>query len=161
MARAKPPEILRPSLFDRLAGTPTAKRADGTTGLREIQGAVTRDLEWLLNTRCWWPGDLDELELGSRSLLAYGLPDLTGYSWTSEEDSRTVARKIEEAIRMFEPRLLPRSIKVALLGRESASDFRIRMRIDATLHVEPYTERVAFDTEVDLDTGQMSVRSSL
>jgi len=37
----------------------------------------------------------------------------------------------------------------------------VRMRIDATLHVEPYTERVAFDTEVDLDTGQMSVRSSL
>lgn len=161
MARAKPPEILRPSIFDRLAGTAAAKRPDGTTGLREIQGAVTRDLEWLLNSRCWWPGELDELEQSSRSMLAYGLPDLSGYSWASEDDSRTVARKIEEAIKLFEPRLVPRSIKVALLGRESAADFRVRMRIDATLHVEPYTERVAFDTEVDLDTGQMSIRSTL
>lgn len=161
MARAKTPEILRASLFDRLAGTGGTKRADGAVGLRELQAAVTRDLEWLLNSRCWWPGGLEELEESSRSLLNYGIPDLSSFSWASEEDSRTVARRIEDVLKLFEPRLVPRSIKVALLGRESAADFRVRLRIDATLHVEPYTERVAFDTEVDLDTGLMSVRASV
>jgi type VI secretion system protein ImpF len=160
MARPKSPEILRASLLDRLAGSGGARRGDGAVGLREIQAAVTRDLEWLLNSRCWWPGDLEAFEQSARSQLAYGMPDLSAYSWTSEEDARSVARRIEEAIKLFEPRLVPRSIKVALLGRESVDDFRVRLRIDATLHVEPYTERVAFDTEVDIDTGQMSVRSS-
>lgn len=160
MAKAKPIQILRASLFDRLAGTAAARRPDGSIGLREIQGAVTRDLEWLLNSRCWWPGEIEAHEHAGRSLLAYGLPDLSGYSWTSEEDSRAVAKRIEEAIKLFEPRLVPRSIKVGVLGRESVADFRVRLRIDATLHVEPYTERVAFDTEVDLDTGLMNVRSS-
>jgi type VI secretion system protein ImpF len=161
MARPKTPEILRASIFDRLAGTGGPKRSDGAVGLRELQAAVTRDLEWLLNSRCWWPGDIAGLEESSRSHLAYGIPDLTRYSWASEEDSRTVARQIEDVIKVFEPRLVPRSIKVALLGRESPADFRVRLRIDATLHAEPYTERVAFDTEVDLDTGLMSVRSTV
>jgi type VI secretion system protein ImpF len=128
-------------------------------GLREIRQEVTRDLEWLLNTRTWWPGGLDGEE-ASRSLLAYGLPDLSTYSSQSASDVDKLCRLVEDAIRTFEPRLLRRSLKVTLLPSEAAGDFSLRLRIEAILYVEPYSEPVSFDTELAVDTGAIRVRDA-
>lgn len=161
MARAKPREILRPSVLDRLSAHRGARGSDGEIGLREIHAAVRHDLECLLNSRVWWPNGLDDFDEASTSVLSYGIPDLTGFSWTSVNDGKTVAKLIEEAIKNFEPRLVPRSVKVSQVERESVDDFRVRLRIDAILQVEPYTERVSFDTDFDVESGAMHLSGGL
>jgi type VI secretion system protein ImpF len=148
-------------VLDRLSSGHRTRNPDGEIGLREVHAAVRRDLERLLNSRVWWPNGLGEFEEASTSLLAYGIPDLTAFSWASSNDNRAVVKVIEEAIKRFEPRLLPRSVKVTKLEREGIDDFRVRVRIDAILQVEPYTERVSFDSEFDPDTGGIRLAGSL
>ena len=156
----RPREVLRAALFDRLSASYRSRSPDGEVGIREIHDAVMRGLERLLNSRVWWPGDLDDFEEASRSLLKYGLPDLSTYSWSSKADSKTIVALIEQAVKTYEPRLVPRSVKVTALERNDKADFHIRLRIDGILRVEPFTERVSFDTEFALDSGAMRVTSS-
>ena len=106
-------DILRPSIIDRLSGRFGGSR-DGQfqpIGVRELKQAVARDLEWLLNTRVWLPQTPEELEdlvEGRESLLCYGIPDLSVFSWASPADCQRIAALVEQTIRSFEPRLLPR-----------------------------------------------------
>ncbi len=160
-ARRAGNEVLRPSILDRLTDTSkksTTQSFEGI-GVRELKQAVARDLEWLLNTRIWLPWQLDRLEEASSSILAYGMPDLSTFSWTVAEDARAIARKIEEAIRTFEPRLLSRSIKCEVLPSDDVSDFRLRIRIEAILDVEPINEPVLFDTGIDVAGGGLRIES--
>jgi type VI secretion system protein ImpF len=160
MARDAGERVLRSTVLDRLSGSHGAKSAYGSIGLRELKQAVQRDLGWLLNTRVWWPGDFGHLEECKKSLLTYGIPDLATYSWTSAEDRRTICDRIEQAIKMFEPRLVSRTVKVTLVETEAVDDFLVRLRIDAVLHVEPYTEPVSFDTDIEISTGAVDVRGA-
>jgi type VI secretion system protein ImpF len=160
MASARSREILRPSVLDRLLegyGTRSPSDGDGI-GLRELKRAVARDLEWLLNTRCWLPSMPEELPEARESLLTYGIPDLSPYSWISTTDAEQVCRLMEQAIRAFEPRLLPRSVKVLFVPSDSVDDFAMRFHIDAVLHVDPITEPVRFDTNIDYETGVVDVK---
>lgn len=153
---------VRPSVFDRLAGR-VPRNVPGTqltAGLRDLRRAVARDLEHLLNTTAWLPWDLSSSSELSSSMLSYGIPDVSSYSWLSPTDSATLCDALEEAIRQHEPRLEPRSVSVQLRDREDLADFRVRFRIDATLRVEPYVEKVSFDSEVDSDCGEFHVRGS-
>jgi type VI secretion system protein ImpF len=159
VARAKPEEVIRPSVFDRLIGD-VPKKVPGPqlqVGVRELKRAVARDLEWLLNTHHWFPRDLDASEEMRDSILNYGLPDISSYSWRSDHDARAICRRLEQIVKNFEPRLLPRSISVEVLEAGETDDFKLRFRIDAILHVEPIHEPVSFDTNVELDTNTMHV----
>ena len=152
-------QTLAPSIIDRLCapiGGGGRGAVEGQTAA-ELKRSVARDLEWLLNTRVWTPWNLEALEEAGRSILNYGLPELSGYSWASADDARTIKSLIETAIRTFEPRLLPRSIKTEVLPVESVSDFRVRIRIEAILHVDPISEPVVFDTGLDLEGGGLRV----
>ncbi len=161
MSRNQGEKVLRSSVLDRLSGTHGAQNPSGSVGLRELRQAVTRDLEWLLNTRQWWPTELDSLEEAPRSILTYGIPDLSVFSWISHGDRKEICSSIEEAIRTFEPRLIQRTVKVAVVETAAADDFRVRLRIDAVLHVEPYTEPVSFDTDIEVDTGAIEVKGAV
>ena len=150
MADQDPPDILRPSLMDRLIG----EGADHQRGLRpymgfrELREAVGRDLEWLLNSKRF-PLDLDAYPEAKQSNLSYGVPDLSTYSWRSQSDGRSIARVIEETIERFEPRLAPGTVKVEALPAGEVDDFKMRFRIDALLHVDPVSEPVSFDTSIE------------
>ncbi|HKC50509.1 MAG TPA: type VI secretion system baseplate subunit TssE [Myxococcota bacterium] len=150
-------------MFDRLmAPESAAARAQlQEMGPRELAAAVGRDLDWLLNTKRWLPDDLEHLPEASHSILAYGLPDLSTYSWRNPGDATAIARLLEETIRRFEPRLRARSVKVTPLASNDADDFRLRFRIDATLEVEPIRMPVSFDTAVDFDASRIQVREEL
>lgn len=162
MAKAQGEQVLRSSVLDRVSGAYGGQSPMGSIGLRELKQAVTRDLEWLLNTRQWWPTELDALEETSRSIVTYGIPDLSVFSWISHSDRREICSSIEEAVRTFEPRLIGRTVRASLVETEdkAADDFRVRLRIDAVLHVEPYTEPVSFDTSIEVDTGAIEVKGS-
>src|SRR5262245_43518646 len=148
MARsARAETTLRPGVFDRLMAPEGAgARAQlQEMGPQELAAAVARDLDWLLNTKRWLPDELADFPEASQSILTYGLPDLSTYSWRNPQDSTAIARLLEDTIRRFEPRLRERSVKVTALERGATDDFRLRFRIDATLEVEPIRMPVSFD----------------
>jgi type VI secretion system protein ImpF len=156
VAKARTTTVVRASVMDRLSGT---HGGSGAIGLREIKQSVFRDLQWLLNSRRWWPTEFEPLEEIPTSILNYGVPDTSTYSWVAAEDQRKVCSVIENVIKTFEPRLVPRTIRVSLVEREGVDDFSVRMRIEAVLAVDPFTEAVSFDTDIDVDTGGFQMKS--
>jgi type VI secretion system protein ImpF len=161
MAKPGRLQILRPSVFDRLL-EPKAS-AHPEIGLRELKAAVARDLEWLLNTKSVLrkASGVDELPEARHSILTYGIPDFSTASWRSHSDAQRICAELGAAVRTFEPRLLPSTVRVTLLPTQSADDFRMRFRIEATLHVEPISEPVYFDSSVEMDTGAIQVEGRL
>ena len=130
---------------------PPASRAKS---LRLFKQAVRRDLEWLLNTRQLADGVPPGLKEVTSSLAAYGLPDFTTASASSAEDQDFVRRSIEEAIRVFEPRL--RDVNV-IVDAPRESERALRFRIDALLDVDPAPEPITFDTTLQLVNGEYKV----
>jgi type VI secretion system protein ImpF len=169
VASAKRDVFLRPSVLDRLMAVPTPGRTGqhSVIGVQELRDAVCRDLGWLLNTKRWLPHDFEGLPEVKKSLLNYGMPDLSPYSPASPGDLSSLARTIEELIRCYEPRLRPGSVRVAVLTvpqavpKNGEEREKPHFRIDAMLCVDPVNEPVSFDTEVDLERRQVSVRGDL
>jgi type VI secretion system protein ImpF len=153
---------LRPSVLDRLIAPPRPGRGSlESVGTRELYASVARDLDWLLNTKRWLPEPLSAFPESSESLLMYGLPDLSTYSWRNHADAAAICRLLEETIRRFEPRLRARTVQVKPLPPGEIDDFRLRFRIEAVLHVEPIRQHVSFDTEVDLGASGIRVKAQL
>lgn len=147
------------SVLDRLlddapdvAQEPPASRQQN---LRELKEAVKRDLEWLLNTRQMVGGVPAELKEVNHSVAVYGLPDFTNANIKSEVDKTMMRRAIETAISVFEPRL---EDVIVMIAERRPNELTMRFRIDARLKVEPAPEPVTFDTTLQLDSGQYSVR---
>jgi type VI secretion system protein ImpF len=148
-----------PSVLDRLldyepeiSREPIASRAKS---LRELKQAVKRDLEWLLNTRQVaeeLPPDLKQVR---NSLAAYGLPDFSNVSTQNPADQKNMLREIEDAIRIFEPRL---ENVVVTLEPTRNTERAMRFRIDAHLKIEPAPEPVMFDTVLQLGSGHYVVQ---
>ncbi len=148
-------------MIDRLMGPPGERSTAALEGMsvRDLKRSVARDLEWLLNTRIWTPWNLESLEETRQSILNYGVPEFSRFSWTNADDARAIAGMVEEAIRTFEPRLLRRTVKTSLLPSTGISDFSLRIRIDAVLQVDPISEPVTFDTGLDFEGGGLRVES--
>jgi type VI secretion system protein ImpF len=150
MARVEPKRPLLPSVLDRLLDdAPDVQReAPASTHqyLRDLRDSVRRDLENLLNTRkrlLAWPPKSE----GERSVLAYGVPDLTGRNFSSKQRRADFLRSVEEVLRRFEPRF--KRVKVTAIESEEALERTLHFRIDALLHAEPVPEQVAFDSTME------------
>jgi type VI secretion system protein ImpF len=108
MPRIDADQPLLPSVLDRLIDREPKVSAEPQEArsrlLAQIKDAVKRDLEWLLNTKqtAELPAGLARLRA---SLLAFGLPDFTHSSLSSNQDQAKLRRAIELAIQQFEPRL--------------------------------------------------------
>jgi predicted component of type VI protein secretion system len=72
-----------------------------------------------------------------------------------------ICAELEAAVKTFEPRLLPSTVRVTILPTKEVDDFRMRFRIEATLYVEPVAEAVFFDSSVEIDTGAIQVEGGL
>ncbi len=149
-----------PSILDRLLDDNPQVSTEPATSrnqdLRTYERAVARDLEALLNSRQETLEELpsDYVEV-SRSLVTYGLPDLTSLSLLSQEDRNRIRRAVEDAITMFEPRL--QRIRVNLEAPRER-DRGLHFRIDALLRVDPSPEPVTFDAVLQLNTQQYVIR---
>jgi type VI secretion system protein ImpF len=147
------------SVLDRLLDyepdTSREARVSRPKSLRQLKDAVRRDLEWLLNTR-QVTGNLDsELKEINNSVAAFGLPDFTELNAYKPDDQKEMRRQIEEAIRLFEPRL--GGIQVTFQPSYS-TDRLMHFRINAHLKVNPEPEPITFDTVVQVGKGQYVVR---
>jgi type VI secretion system protein ImpF len=139
------------SVLDRLIDDPEIDRlTDRFKSVRYFKDSVRRDLEWLLNTRA--PLQPPAGKESERSLYTYGLPDITSISLLSHRDRQTLTKAIQAAIVKFEPRIVnPRVVLVTANDQRVQS---IRFVIEGVLRMEPNPEPVAFDTVLDLSSGE-------
>lgn len=160
MAKPKTTQPLVPSLLDRLIDDdPSTTREppkSQTQVLSELRTSVQRDVEHLLNTRCrfsTWPPEFEELE---RSILAYGLPDLTAANLAAAEPRAAFLRLVESLLRRFEPRF--ERVRVEPGRGGSGIDRILRFRIDGMLRAYPAPEPIVFDSAIEPTTGRFEVR---
>lgn len=162
MAELIPQDRLQPSLLDRLTdddpGTRVESREKRVLSLRRLRASVLRDLSWLMNT-----GNLEQIEdLGrfpevQKSVVNYGAPDLAG-SHLSGADLARLEHSLQQAILTFEPRLLPNTVKVRAVVDESQWNRNaLCFEIEATLWSQPTPQRLYLRTEIDLESGGVSV----
>ncbi|HLA94749.1 MAG TPA: type VI secretion system baseplate subunit TssE [Pyrinomonadaceae bacterium] len=148
-----------PSVLDRLIDLEPRELKEGSktrsTEMSELRAAVRRDLEWLLNTRCFLEAPENGLEEAKKSVAFYGLPDITGLSAKNSAEQNRLAKALENAIRIFEPRFLDLKVTLEHLG---TADRSLKFRIEAKLDVDPAPEPIAFDTVLELGSGDFSIR---
>jgi type VI secretion system protein ImpF len=120
---------------------------------------VLRDIAWLLNTgNLGSLEDLEGLEEVRRSVVNFGMPDLCGLT-ASGLDPLEVERRLVEAIRTFEPRVLPHTLVVrSVSGGESSGANVVSFEIEGQLWAQPMNEALFIRTEVDLETGEFAVK---
>ncbi len=160
-----PQDRLQPSLLDRLTDDepdkkqePRERRALSTGQFRE---ALKRDLGWLLNTtHLAAVEDLSALPQVQRSVLNYGIPDLTGKA-VSGIDAEEVQRLLEQAIHEFEPRILRNTLRIrVIVSREEMSHNALRFEIEGEMWSDPVPLRMLLESEIDLETGHVRVEEA-
>jgi type VI secretion system protein ImpF len=157
MALSEDQVRITPSVLDRLIDMDPRTTQDvpysRSSSVRELKAAVRRDLEWLLNTRCFNSAQEGDLEESKRSVAFYGIPDFTGMSVNSPVQQKRITSLLEGALKIFEPRFM--DIRVTM-DPPTTFDRQMKFRIAAQLDIEPAPEPVTFDTVLQFG-GDFSV----
>jgi len=162
MADLTTQERLFPSLLDRLTddepGQMVESRERRGFSIHKLRAAVLRDLAWLLNTcSLTVVEDLTPYPFVKSSVLNYGIPDLTGKTISGLE-VLDVQRALRQAILDFEPRILPKTLQVRGIMTEHAStNNSLTFEIEGELWSRPLPERLFLRTELDLETGSVTM----
>lgn len=155
-------ERLQPSLLDRLTDKDPAKtqesRNDRILSIRELRAIVLRDLAWLFScTNLASSVDLEAFPEVERSVLNYGLPDLSGQSVDSLK-AGMLERMLDQAIRNFEPRILPKTLKVRLLPADpDRGGNSLAFEIDGDMWAQPLPQHLYLETKLDLEVSQAEI----
>ncbi len=158
---SRPGEVLRSSVIDRiLADGGGGRSVDLRISVEELRRALRRDIEWLLNSK--QPGLMAMVGKPecAASILNYGVPDITQFHSHSQHDRAELCRLITAALRSFEPRLLPESLRVEFVEARGAAGLDLHFRISGVLHVDPIHEPIAFDTSVEVETGSFALQAA-
>ncbi|GMV25401.1 MAG: hypothetical protein AMXMBFR58_14320 [Phycisphaerae bacterium] len=163
MAELTTSERLQPSLLDRLTDDepqvreePISRRVMSMVMLRR---AVVRDLAWLLNCPCKpLTDEINEFPLAARSVLNYGMPDLTGLTASGVPPEQIVSM-VRDAIQTFEPRIIGQSLDVHVIeSRSETSRNGFALEITGQLCPLPMPEALYVRTEIDLETGRCDIK---
>jgi type VI secretion system protein ImpF len=149
---------LQPSLLARL----TDSDSEGTSWRRgyeldDLIEAVQGDLQDLLNTPRVYPDIPAAFEKTRDSVAGYGLPEVVSRSANTPEAQERIRTLLQDTVSRFEPRL--KDVWAEVISGEGAPRSQLRVRIKARLCMDPAPE-VAFDTILELTTGQCSVNAS-
>jgi type VI secretion system protein ImpF len=159
-------ERLQPSLLDRLTDNEPKKiqesRDERVLSSYQLRRNVLRDLVWLLNcTSLGSTQDLDGYPEVKNSVLNYGLADMAGRT-ESTLDSAAVEYALLEAIRIFEPRILPNTLKLRLLSKiERQNPNSVAFEIEGELWSQPIPQRLYLQTELDIEVGNVHIDDRL
>ena len=158
MARRTEGERIAASVLERLIDEDPKRQAEVPSTpaqtLRDLKVAVRRDLEWLLNTRQPIDPAPSTARETARSVYNYGLADITSRSVLSDRDQNDIAREMESAIALFEPRLKRVKVRLEPLG----ADRTLRFVIEGLLQTDPAPQPVFFDAQMELGNGACEVR---
>ena len=156
-------ERLQPSLLDRLTDHHPEKKKESATqqsmSQKEFKDAVIRDLGWLLNSVCLDVCvDLKPYPEVRRSVLNYGLPDISGHT-SSTINVKTVENSLRQAIRDFEPRIIRNSLRVKVHSDPSdMSNNSLVFEIEGAVFGQPSPFQVVLRSELNLECGEFSVK---
>lgn len=155
-------ERLQPSLLDRLldhAPTRLKESAESRTmSLAQFRASVLRDLAALLNTsNLETIEDLENAPLVRRSTLNYGIPGFAGLLESSGRAS-AIERELAEAIRAYEPRIRPETVRVrALAGGEAGAVAALEFEIEGELWAQPVPQQMVLQTRIEIETRLATV----
>ena len=93
-----------------------------------------------------------------KSMLTYGLPDISGISLQNTGDEQRLLKGLEDAIETFEPRLS--RIRVTSADVDDSNKQSLTFHVEALLMIDPAPERIAFDTVLDITKGAYSVKEN-
>jgi type VI secretion system protein ImpF len=148
----------RASLLDRLIDmAPREKREARPMRIMDrpaIRAAISRDLNWLLNTRT--PLTAEEFDTRDLTVIDYGVPDFGKGTPENVRDQKQRAARTEKAIRAFEPRL--QNVKVSIVP-EMGSERSLTMIIEAEMVADDVREPVSFMTIYDSESGKMEINA--
>jgi type VI secretion system protein ImpF len=123
----------------------------------ELRKLVNLDLVALFNTTNLDSAqDLSSTPEVRKSILNFGFPDLA-WRTIDENDVSSIAREIETALRDFEPRLAPGSIKARRDDRTTPDALRVRFVVRAELRCHPVNVQTEFIAEVEVDSGKVRI----
>jgi len=163
MPRWEPEQTVTQTVLDRLIDLDPKSSSEAAPtraqSVRQLKNSLRRDLEWLLNSRRTPEAVDSEFPELQRSLFNYGLPDVTSLSWDSARDRSRLARMIEQVLGTFEPRLT--GVRVVAVEASSAAQHVMRFQIEGMLEMDPAPEHIAFDTLLQLSSGEYQVKGDL
>ncbi|MCE2918309.1 MAG: GPW/gp25 family protein, partial [Rubrivivax sp.] len=117
-------------------------------------------LSWLFNSTT--PGesiDFARAPHARNSVLNYGLPPLSGQT-ASSVDPTMLEQRVRQAILDHEPRILPDTLVVQAVLNQDQLDHhnQIGFRINGQLWAQPVPLELLLHTDIDLESGRVSVR---
>jgi type VI secretion system protein ImpF len=155
-------ERLQPSLLDRLTDDEPEARVESrdkrVLSQERLRESVLRDLTWLFNTtQASALLDMSALPETAKSVLNYGISDLAGHTLTSV-DVPELEGLLREAIMHYEPRLIPRTVRVRLeVHQNEMSHNSMSFVIEAELWSQPLPLQLYLRTEIDFEDGNVRV----
>ncbi len=165
MAELNRSERLQPSLLDRLTDLAPEHRKESldqqVLTMTQLRRAVLRDLGWLLNTTSL--GALEPLEgapLAAASALNFGIAGLAGAD-ASGARGAGLERAVAAAIRAFEPRIRPDTLRVRArpFDRDAGLPTLV-LEISGELWAQPVPQQLFLETAIELDTRVAVVTES-
>jgi len=138
----------RAPLFERLIdenpGTPGEPMPKIYLDVAGLADSVEREVRTLLNTRC--PLSEAEIDYDKRTVIDYGLIDLSNFFTADLQDQRRLSQHIARTIAAYEPRLAKVAVTVERLHKEvRALDVVIagEMRVGEIVHPIAFPVRIA------------------
>jgi type VI secretion system protein ImpF len=146
-------------LTDREPGVTREAREHRITSARALRLSVMHDLAWLLNAQGIASAqDIEAYPHVATSVLNFGFSDIAGKA-ASGIDIAAIEGRLHDAIRAFEPRILPGTLRVRAIrsGETTGRHNTIAFIVEGDLHAQPVPERLYLRTELDLEAGQVDV----
>ena len=162
MAELTQKERLQPSLLDRLTDDAPLERNESrdsrVLSLQRLRECVLRDLGWLLNTENGAAVfELDSFPAVRDSVLNFGIPGVAGCT-ASGLNLKQLEAQVTAAIITFEPRILGDTLQVRVIqSYELMSRKTLVFDINAELWAQPVPIQMYLRTELDLETGLVSI----
>jgi type VI secretion system protein ImpF len=146
-------ERLQPSLLDRLTDHAPTRLKDPpdsqSVTSAQLRQSVLRDLASLLNTsNLATIEDLSKTPLVAKSTLSYGIP---GFAGLLDSSARTnvMERELADAIRAFEPRVRPESLRVRTRGQR---DGAVVFEVEGEVWAQPVPLPLFLETSIEIET---------
>jgi type VI secretion system protein ImpF len=165
MAQWSLKERLQPSLLDRLTDFAPEKDKESSSqqvlSQKQFKDAVIRDVAWLLNTTSLDSViDLEAYPEVRRSVINYGMPDISGHT-SHSVDAEALEKSLRSIIYQFEPRIIQNSLKVSVHSNpDEMSHNSLVFAIEGVVFGQPMPFQVVLRSELDLEYGQFVVSES-
>lgn len=153
-------------MLDRLTDQQPEKTKESSSqqvlSQKQFKDAVIRDLAWLLNTTsldsCI---DLSSFPRVQRSVLNYGMPDISGHT-SHSIDTSDLQKALQRVIYEFEPRIIQNSLKVTVHSNpDDMTHNSLVFAIEGVVFGQPMPFQVVLRSELDLECGQFRLQEDL